>query len=253
MIEDLLHTLAYLKECEGKEGTKFQYLGKSVYDRISNISKDPNRVITHLHIPKGSKEKTLQLEANFKRIFGTDIDPELASFYTCFDGFEFRYVNPRKIWKEIDIEELDVDWDELGIEPDAVSYGDIDTEEYEEIKDAFYSLINLDDSQSKLKRLADPKNLNNFLFYNDSIEEEEYGIKTFIPNAEFLLSDENKIQHLEENMEMYLFNFHNSFNQVVLGKKNAIIGLYSAEDGQASISKSDELDIRLHLKKYLIR
>ncbi len=116
-------------------------LGRSTYDRIKNIITDPNKVLTHLHIPKGSEENVKTLKSRFKEIFNTEINPELLSFYQCFDGFELRYIDPRKAWKEIEKEEIDVDWEELNVSPEELVYDDIYKKEYEEIKLAFFSSL----------------------------------------------------------------------------------------------------------------
>ena len=250
MNETVLSQLDYLKTCKGIKGSPLEHLGQSVYSRIHSILNDSNKTITHLYIPKGSPERAKQLEADFKQKFGAAIDPHLLSFYHCFDGFEFRYINPKKAWDELK-EEVDVDWGDLGVEPDDLSYEDLNDEAYEDVKDDFYYLAGLSlDNDDNFQRLSNPANADDFMFYDENIEVEDYGVKTLIPPADFLLSEANKVQYTDDTM--YFFNFYSSFRQILLGKRANNIAFFSAEDGQASITQDKET-IHTHLKKYLIR
>ncbi|WP_417558793.1 hypothetical protein [Mesoflavibacter zeaxanthinifaciens] len=253
MKEEILKKIEYLKECKGIEGTKLENLGRSTYDKIKSIISDPNKILTHLYIPKGSEEKVKALQSRFKEVFNTEINPELLSFYQCFDGFEIRYVNPRKVWKEIDKEEIDVDWDELDISPEEITYEDIYKEEYEEVKDAFLYLINLQDNQIRFERLSDPNKSDDFLFYGENIEVEDYGVKTLIPPADFFLSDKNKLEVYETNSLLFYFNFHASFRQRVYGIHNDSLGVHIATSHASEVTKDQGDDMRLYFKKYLIR
>ncbi len=254
MKEEILKRIEYLKDCKGAKETKLENLGRSTYDKIKNIISDPNKILTHLYIPKGSEEKAKALEARFKEVFNIDIDPELLSFYQCFDGFELRYVDPKEAWSEIDIEDIDIDWNEFNISPEELSYNDIYKQEYEEIKLAFFSLIGLDENQTSYHRLTDVNKANDFLFYTENIEVEEYGVKTLIPPADFFFSKENKVEVYGADSILFYFNFYSSFAQRIYGIHDNALGVYIAADAAAEIIKDPVgNDMRLYFKKFLIR
>jgi len=252
---DLLSQIEYLKDCKGLPGSRLENLGQRIYDKIKSIIQNPNLFITHLYIPQGSVENVQMLESQFKQLFNKEIDAELLSFYHCFDGFEFRYINPAKVWDEFDKYEI-TDWDEFDIDPDTLSYADmIKNEAYEEeVKDEFHSLIGLYfDEPAFNNRLSDPDKLKDFLFYNESIELNDLGMKTLIPPALQLFSEGNKVPHHPDHTHVFYFDYFEFWNQTVFGKKDHNIAIYAGTDYSASIENWEFNEVFPFMQKRLIK
>lgn len=255
MNKNLLSQIEYLKDYKGIKGSKSENLGQSIYNKIKNIIQDPDLFITHLYIPKGSLENVQMLETQFRQLFNTEIDSELLSFYHCFDGFEFRYINPSKVWEEFDKDEI-VDWEEFDVDPENLSYANIIKDEKydDEVKDEFHSLIGLDFDESAFNnRLSNPNKLKEFLFYDESIEMNDLGIKTFIPPAMHLLSDGNKVKHQPDNIDVFYLDFFDFWSQTVFGKKDNNIAVYAGVDYSASIEDWKFKEIASFIKERLVK
>ncbi|UUC44475.1 hypothetical protein [Flavobacterium cerinum] len=256
MNSDLLDQIAYLKDCKGIQGSKFENLGQRVYDKIKNIIQDPNLFITHLYIPKGSEENAQMLAAQYKQLFNKEIDPELASFYQCFDGFEFRYINPSQVWEEYDKDEI-VDWDQFDVDPENLSYADmIKNEEYEdEVRDEFHAMIGLDFEEPAFNnRMSDSDKVKEFVFYGESaIEFPDSGIRTLIPPAVHLFAEGNKVKHQPDSINVFYFDYFDFWSQTVLGKKENTIAIYAGTDYSASIDNWEFNDAASFLQKRLIK
>ncbi len=256
MNPDLLNQIEYLKDCKGTKGSAFENLGQSVYDKIKNIHQNPNLFITHLYIPKGSAENAQMLASQYKQLFNKEIDPELASFYECFDGFEFRYINPSKVWEEYDKDEI-VDWDQFDVDPEALSYADmIKNEEYEDdVRDEFHAMIGLDfDEPAFNNRMSDPNMVKEFVFYGESaIEFADSGIKTIIPPAAQLFADGNKVKYQPDNINVFYLDYFDFWSQTVLGQKENTIAVYAGTDYSACIENWEYNEIASFLQKRLIK
>ena len=242
--------IEYLKEVSGIPGTSFEYLGKSMYDKILNILRDKKNIVTHFHIPRGNPENVEKLKTQHLEIFNSLINDEMASFYTCFNGFEFRYINIDKAWESFKEDDI-FDWDDAGFNPDELIFEDLKNDTYEIVLDEFQSIFNvthLFEENFDFERLSNPSK-KGLLFYGNSVEYEDYGIKTFIPPANILLDDENKVTG---NNTLYNLNFHHSFRQLAYGKTDAEISLFHVDDAGADVRSLRE-DFRIHFKKNLIR
>lgn len=249
---EFIKEIEYLKECNGIPGTSFENLGRSTYDKIVNILKNEKNILTHFHIPKGNPEAVEQLKARHLEIFNIPINDEIASFFTCFDGFEFRYVNIDAIWKSFREDDI-FDWDDAGFDPNVVNFEDLKKEEFEDVLDEFQGTYvgiggNLFHPDFDFNRLSDPKKTG-IQFYGESAEFEDYGIKTFIPTATIFLDNENKVYGTDA---LYNLNFHHSFRQLAYGKTDGKISLFNVDDAGADILDLRE-DFRIHMKKKLIR
>ncbi|WP_347069566.1 hypothetical protein [Flavobacterium sp. WV_118_3] len=256
MNSDLLNQIEYLKECKGTKGSTFENLGQRVYDKIKSIHQNPNLFITHLYIPKGSAENAQMLATQYKQLFNKEIDPELASFYECFDGFEFRYINPSKVWEEYDKDEI-VDWDQFDVDPEALSYADmIKNEAYEdEVRDEFHAMIGLDfDEPAFNNRMSDPNMVKEFVFYGEAaIEFADSGIRTIIPPAAQLFAEGNKVKHQPDSIHVFYLDYFDFWSQTVLGQKDNTIAVYAGTDYSASIDNWDYNEIGSFLQKRLIK
>lgn len=242
--------MEYLKECKGTPGTLFEYLGKSTYDKITNILINEKNILTHFYIPKGNAEAVEELKAQHEKLFNTPINEDIISFFTCFDGFEFRYVNLDQAWKAFKEDDL-FDWKDYGFDANEVNFSNLQDDEYEIILDEFQSLFNINhisNDNFDFKRLSDPSKTS-ISFYDDSVEYEDYGIKTFIPPANFFLDNGNKVYGSDT---LYNLNFHHSFRQLAYGRNNGKISLFRVDDAGADVKDLRE-DFRIHLKKNLIR
>ncbi|WP_196889031.1 hypothetical protein [Aureivirga sp. CE67] len=250
MKQELFEQLSYLKDCKGKKGTSFENLGRSIFDQIKNILEKGNLYITHLYIPKGSKENAEKLAKDLRVIFNEEIPEELFSFYSCFNGFEFRYINAQKFWED-EKDELDIDWDFFCDDYESLSYQDLFYEENDDLREEFFSNLSIYEDESIFeKKLSNPNKLFQYEFYGDSLEEYEYGVKKFIPPFDFLLHPENEVRHLDENDKLFFLDYYSDFRQVVFGRKEGEISIFGAEDYGADISKFSDKNIE---KKVLSR
>jgi hypothetical protein len=255
MNDNLLSQIEYLKDCKGIKGSKLENLGQSIYSKIKNIIQDPDLFITHLYIPKGSVENVQILETQYKQLFNTEIDAELLSFYHCFDGFEFRYINPAKVWDGFDKDEI-VDWDEFDIDPENLSYAEmIKDDKYEdEVKNEFHAMIELDfDKPAFNNRLSDPNKLQKFSFYHESIEFNDLGMKTLIPPALHLFSEGNKVLYQPDDINVFFLDYFDFWSQTVFGKKDNNIAVYAGVDYSASIEDWKFNEIASFIKERLIK
>jgi len=256
MNQNLLHQIEYLKDCKGIKGSTFENLGQRVYDKIKDILQNPDLFITHLYIPKGSEENAQMVAAQYKQLFNKEIDPELASFYQCFDGFEFRYINPSQVWEEYDKDKI-VDWDKFDVDPENLSYADmIKNEEYEdEVRNEFHAMIGLDFEEPAFNnRMSDSDEVTEFVFYGESaIEFADSGIRTLIPPAAHIFAAGNKVKYQPDSINVFYLDYFDFWSQTVIGEKENTIAVYVGTDYSASIDNWEFNDASSFLQNRLIK
>ncbi|WP_196889029.1 hypothetical protein [Aureivirga sp. CE67] len=225
-----INQIEYLKDCKGIKGSIYENLGENVFNQIKNIVLNKDLYITHIYIPKGSEEIAQNLSEIHKIIFNKKINEGLFSFYKCFNGFEFRYVNARKMWEE----EIN-----LKAEFKVLSFDDLLKNDCKDLRKEFLEGLGVYENESPFEfRLSDSNYLYDSGFYDGIEEELEYSNRKLIPPYDFLFHSGNKIQSTNRGEQLFYFDFYSNFSQILYGEKNDKHVFWQSENFGTHITNS---------------
>lgn len=217
-------------------------LGQLLQNKLSKVLANERLHISILYAPEGDRDAAQDLEKQFQKRYGQPLDPQLLSFYECFDGLEIKIVSFEAEAIAQTLNEQDWIKDTYNLTETCTSL--TVSEWQEQYPDAFDDILSSKRAYPK-ERLSTPGDF----YYGDGCD--DLSFRTIIPDSYSLLSKRNLVETVD-GTDLYYFDFFSGFNQIMLGVKDGNTQLYQAKYGYGDLTPITD-DFQTYFKERLIR